>query len=162
MTDIDTQIFRIHYNGIIDVKKLFDAVQSWFSKENFSTLEDVYKFKEATFGHDIEEEITGTKKVNEFIKYEIKVKIVIRDAEFVEVVENGVKKSARRGGAVIEITPRLLTDWQKSLQKGRLGRLKHSLYAYVLKPKIEDHWDTLYYKGISLQKAIKGALNMST
>ena len=163
MTIIDVNpVQRIHYNGVINVSKLLNTIHGWFSAEKYNkVLEPVNKFKEATFGHDVEVEIVGEKKINEYIKYKIEVKIVLRDGESVEIIEGGEKKKGRQGGVVIEITSTLITDWQETMSKGKFSRFKHVVYSYILKPKLEDHWDTLYYKAIALQKTIKNTLNMS-
>src|SRR3989338_8354382 len=102
MTKIDVSMQRIHYNGVIDVSKLLNTIHGWFSAEKYNkVLEPVNKFKEATFGHDVEVEIFGEKKINEYIKHRIDVKIVLRDGEPVEIVEGGTKKKGRQGGMVI-------------------------------------------------------------
>ncbi len=162
MSDVFPNLLRLHYSGTVDVSKLINAIRGWYSSKMYTVAEKTYKHKEATAGHDIELEIEGKRKLNEHVRYFVNFEMKFRDAEPVDVAEGGETKQYRRGKIVIEIKTKLETDWQGSFSKGSWASIKHAVWSYIIKPKLEDHWDALYYDGIGLQKAIKEALGMST
>ncbi len=150
----------IKYRGFYDNDKVLQSIYNWFTENDFWFDVNKYKHTGLATGVKLKIDISGTKKVTEYIRWGAKVYIVIYDIEEVEVIKEGKKIKMHNGKFSAEIVGTLNLDWQKRFSEGTfIKKLGDFLRNYILRYKIVDEWeDELADKMLELANLIKTTL----
>ena len=150
----------IKYRGFYDNDEVLQSIYNWFSENDFWFDVDKYKHTGLATGIKLKINISGTKKITEYLKWKAEVYIVVYDIEEVEVIKEGKKIKMHNGKFSAELKGTLILDWQKRFSQGNfLQKLGDFLRNYVLRYKIVDEWeDELADKMLELANLIKTKL----
>jgi hypothetical protein len=155
---------RLKYRGIFDFAGLYKMIANWFMDKAYYLDEPLYKHK-VPFPSGAEQEIKlqGWKKVDEYLRYNIKIFIHAYDMRDVEVVKEGQVKKLTYARMFIEIDGWLDFDYQ--------GRFDTPFTLYVRdymnkmfywRDLIAIWWDRIYYEVFKLHQCIKEYLEFET
>jgi len=152
--------FLVKHRGFFDQQALFQAIQGWFAAEEMDFSLGDYKIKSTDTGTEILYTAKADRKMTDYIKFYIEIRMRIFNMRDVEIVQDGNKKKLQEGQIVVEINSTLETDWQGRFEKGtwtqKMGTL---IKEKILKYKISDYYeDMLIDKDQSLIRTIKTAL----
>jgi len=154
----------IRCTGIIDYDGLYNLIISWFKDNLYDFIEEKHELKPTQGGKEIKLQWAADKKVTSYLKYVIKIYMILIDVNKVEIVEQGVKKKRVKARVEIKIKAHAELDYQARWEKTKFQKMLRDLYhKYVIKYYIMfDVWLTLYNKIEGLSTKIKKFLNMSS
>lgn len=158
--------FILKYKGIVDFDKLSTFVIKWLQDRNFHINEAKHKHKySCPHGFEIERDIEGWRKIDDYYQYDVVVKFHTWDSFEVEAVRHGVKKKLWNMRLEIQIHFDVVCDYNDRWGKNPvLEKLRNNVYdEYIIKKEIIiKHADPLYYKLLSLHAKLKEFLEMET
>ena len=160
----------IQFSGYFDLKGLYEFIAAWFSRRQYKFHEKAYKRKKA----EIELSIYADKKVNEYVKYTIKIEAHLygdgngpTPVDEVEVIKDGVKKKMMHGRIHMTLSGVIETDYKDLYGQTRwsstpfLRTLQKVFEIGVLGPEIGVKYiDPFYYEVLELFEDIKKYFEM--
>jgi hypothetical protein len=165
MGDYNLRLITLRYNGLFDFESLYAAVISWAKNYGYMWHETVYKHKVPS-PRGAEQELTWimNKKVNDYMKFEIKITIHTWDHKEVEVDIDG-KKMLTNARINMNLQGKMTWDWQGRFAKGgKIAKKLGEWYADIFYKK--DIWsnyhDPLYYRIWNLHAILKKYFEMQT
>lgn len=150
----------LKYEGIFDMNGLYKRCVQFFLEQDWEFHETAYKGKKDELEIGWEPE----KKVTEYVKYIMKVKIHVMDMKEIDVVKEGKKVKLTQGRVRIELNMNIKTDYSSRF-KGHpwMGKLKHFYDKFIFKKEMDTIWeDQLYYTLLKVQTIIKEYMDMET
>ena len=154
----------IKYNGIFDFDNLYKEMTDWFIDYGYTLEEPSVKHKvPSEIGAEQEFELTGWKKITEYVKYWIHIYTVVRNMRDIEVVKDGVKKTMQKGELLIEFYAHVETDYP-GIVDSKFGEYLRDFWDnYLLKKDMDNVWtDQLWYIMYKLHTKVKETLGMET
>lgn len=153
----------IRYKGLFDYDGLYNLIVRWMKARRYWFHEEVYKHKvPSPYGAEQEFTFTGDKKLNDYIKYNLKVSFHLWDMTEVEVIQDGKKKTLTNARIEILFSGNVEVDYEKRMEKSRIwAAIADVYYKYFLKEDLESvHHDTLYYRLYKLHALVKEFFGM--
>jgi len=154
----------IKYQGIFDIDSLFKMGRKWF-------IDNGYEFHEAKFirrelaheGHREDVDWRCTKKITEYIKFEMFIQHVVLAIKPVEVIREGKKMKLSKASVNIQLEGKFLIDYQGRFEKSPwLEALRSWFNKYILyKDLYFVRWDELYDAMYELHGLYKNYLGMN-
>ncbi|MBU0456964.1 MAG: hypothetical protein ABH824_06655 [Nanoarchaeota archaeon] len=154
----------LRYNGLFDFDGLYSAVIDWAKNYGYMWQETSYKHKvPSPKGAEQELDWILTKKVTDYMSYELKLTVHAWDMMEVNVDVDGRKKSLSNARIYILINGKLTTDWQNKFKGGKIAEIIGKWYGKVMKRDIETaYFDTLYYRMWNLHAIMKKYFDMQS
>ena len=155
---------KLMYKGIFDLKALYKVTYDWLISRGYEVHESKYKTIGKPFGREKQLNWQAYKKVTEFVAFWIYIDWNFNDAQEIEVVENGEKKTLTKALLFIQVQHAVELDWMRRFTKTELHRhMLHFLHQWVLRKKIDTLWeDKLRFNCYALVNLMKETLDMST
>ncbi|MCK4521843.1 MAG: hypothetical protein KAU20_04670 [Nanoarchaeota archaeon] len=162
----ETVVPTIKKVGIFDMDGLYKVMQRWFYDNKYYFEETLYKHKPGTAAGK-EEEIgwTGWRKVNDYVKFHIKVFFHIYDIKNIEVIKEGKKVKLTKCRVWIEFNGDVELDYTKRFGQSKFGKFLFDVYnKFVLQEEkvLSNWWDELYYRVYKLHTITKEYLDMES
>ena len=160
----------LQFSGYFDLKGLYQFIAAWFKRRQYKFHEKSYKRKKA----EIEQSIYADKKINEYVKYTIRIETHLygdgngpTPVDEVEVIKDGVKKMMIHGRMHLILTGVIETDYKdlygntRWTQTSFLRTLQKVFEIGVLGPEIGVKYaDPFYYEVLELYEDIKKYFQM--
>lgn len=152
---------RITYEGLFSLKEVMGVIKSWISDKGYFPLEKKHTESIKTEGKHVEIELAPFKKVTDYAKNAVIIKILCTDLKEVTVEIDGKKKKLNQGKLQIILDAFLETDYE--------GRWEQKAIFYVLRTIFEKYVYTPFLSGFEtnlradvdvLRTNIKGYLNL--
>ena len=156
---------RLRYKGVFDWEGLYNAMRGWFKEREYDFLEKRYKHKTQSGGFaEIEVNWESWREETEYVKNWITVYFHIWDFKEVEVVKNGQKMKLNKARMLIEIFPKVETDYEDRWEGSLLKRKLRDFYErFFYRVEIESLWqDKLWYNTNKLHQLAKRHLEMES
>ena len=154
MAKIGMPTIYIKHKGIFNLSEIIQGIKSFLEGDSFKMHFPKHKIKKDE--HEIK--IYGERKMNEYVKFTIKLLIRIFDWKEVEIIKDGEKVKADSGRIAIDLDGVLELDYQ-----GRFGGskfmqgLQDFYHKYIIHRDIGDYWeDELMMRIVNLGKLIRG------
>lgn len=154
----------LRYNGLFDFDGLYAAVVDWAKNYGYRWHETSYKHKVPS-PKGAEDEMTWvlSKKVTEYIKYEMLILVHMWDLTEVEVEVSGKKKHLSNARIDIIIKPTLSYDWQGRLSGTKIADWLGKIYLKAYTKDVESiYGDQLHYRVLNLHALMKKYLDLQT
>jgi hypothetical protein len=154
----------IFYAGVFDYDGLIKMIANWYNEFGFKFHENTLKHKvPSPDGSEQEIELSGYKKITEYVKYWIKIDGHIWELNEVEVkVGNEIKKMAK-GKIKLDLSTQTDLDYNDKFKSYTARKLQIFLHQHIWYKKISGGWtDENYYLMWKLHAEIKKFLKMST
>ncbi|MBI4145969.1 hypothetical protein HY489_01380 [Candidatus Woesearchaeota archaeon] len=150
----------VRHRGFFDFDKLINTIQDWYREEQYEYQVTEHKQKAGDLGFEVRFLAQGNKKITEYVKFYMDVRIAIFGMRDVEVIQDGKKLKLQEGHALVEIMPFYELDWQERFGGSKLAEwMGLMLEKYILKYKIGDYWeDMLLDSSTAFAHTIKHAL----
>ena len=155
----------IKMNGIFDFKGLYHVMHDWFVDRGYYFEETLYKHKvPSPAGAEQTINWSGWKKVNEFVKYWIKLYIKVWDMKQLEVVKNGEKKILTKARLRIFFEGEIEFDYAKRFSGNKFLQSLQDIYLnYIIKKDLQNIYeDQLWYVIYKLHRVTKEFLDFDT
>lgn len=158
-------IITLRYTGLFDFDGLYAAVIDWAKNYGYQWHETSYKHKvPRPTGAEQELEWQITKKVTDYLHFQVNFSIHTWDQKEVEVDIDGKKKSLTDARIYLIMKGKLTYDWQGRFAGSRFAeKLGKWYYQYVAKKEVESvYYDQLYYRMWNLHAILKKYFDMQT
>jgi hypothetical protein len=154
----------IQHRGEFDYTGLMRNAKGWFDAGEYVFAETKHKLSKDGAESKIEVEMEGKKKINEYVRYIVKLLIRTWEMKEKDVIEGGQKVRKNEGRVAIDITANVELDWQNRFGGSKLMQgLQDFMHRFILKTTIEDVWkDRLFWKVRDLGKTLERSLGGAT
>jgi len=154
----------IRYKGIYDLDGIYKLMRQWFDDRKYDFMENVYKDKAASpFGNEVEHNMTPELKVNEFIKFHIKIVTKFYDYKDFEAEIDGKKKMVSDGRFFIKLSADIEFDYENRFKTPFQKKLLFFLIKTLLVRYYEfKYYDKLTYDIYDLHAKLKKFIKMES
>ncbi|MEM4263923.1 MAG: hypothetical protein QW666_03470 [Candidatus Woesearchaeota archaeon] len=151
----------ISYEGLFSVKELYKLINQIIDDKGYIPITSSTEETVEKTGKAIELDLMPFKKLTDYAKSVIKIKIRISDCKDVEITKDKKKHKLNKGKLWIEIDPYLETDYEH--------RWEATPYLYVIRTLFEKYIYTPFLSGfdkqvmddtIFLKEQLKAFLNL--
>ncbi len=133
--------FLIKHRGFFEQTQLMSTINDWLGDLRYYSNIVFKQSGGGPSGKNYYIEITGDRKVSEYVKFHIKLLGKLDGVKDVEIIKEGKKIKTNEGHVHIDILPTLEIDWQARFDGNKfLKALGDFLENYILKYKISDYW----------------------
>ena len=152
---------EVGYEGIFNIKEIYKIIDDWVKDYDYDKVEKVSTEYVRPEGKYVELILEPEKKVSDFVKNIIKVKIIARNLKDVEIEQDGMKKSMQEGNMLITFTGVLETDYEgKWEQKASIFFLRVLVDKYIYKFYTDKFESGLARDVNELSTQVKSFLNL--
>ncbi len=155
----DKQVPIINYKGSFNWGELYSLIRIWLQERNYKYWETKYKHKP----DEIKLEAEGRRKVDDFYRNFIYIKILIHGYKEEEIIQDGRKVKIVTGRMMIRLQHDIEQDWSNQFQG---SPFKKKLLEWTLRVRNKEfeamHLEPHSYQVYELHNRIKTFLNMST
>lgn len=135
---------KVVHSGIFDFKDFYNFLYEWFRSLDYVVLEEKYSEKIKPAGKEVEVLWLCLKKINDYFRFRVKVRIFITRMVEVEITEEGVKISKNKGEIEVKFSGSLESDYENKWEESPIMKFFRGLYdKYIIKSKIEAYEDKL-------------------
>lgn len=140
MAEIDYVVHPItlNYSGIVDLKELYELIRTWFNDKGFFAMEKESEGSEEESGENIYTKFEAFKKVEEYTKYMIQVKIKAKSlketseqykyqGDFIVSFESWLEKDYEDKYENKPIFKFFKGFWEKFAEKSRFNKYEQEL-----------------------------------
>src|SRR3989344_221844 len=108
-TEFGGPVTYIRQKGYFDWADLLKSIRGWLKDEFYNVEETKHKHKP----NEQEVEMSGFRKLNEYVKYYFDIKIRTENVAIVELIKDGKTVKTQEGNVWIELSARMELDWQR-------------------------------------------------
>lgn len=154
----------IKHKGIFDLSDILQGIKKFLEDDYFKVHFPAHKLKQPAGGWEHEMSIYGERKINEYVKFTIKLFIRLFDIKDIEVVKEGRKVKMNSGRIAAEISGVIDFDFENRFGGSKfLQGLQDFYHKYIIKQDIGDVWeDDIMLKMADLGKLIREKCQQDT
>lgn len=154
---------KVEHTGVFDFKNFYTYAHSWLrDKEDYGVVEEKYSEKVSGDAREITIEWKATKKMSDYFKVEIGVKIEVKDLKDVEVEIDGKKSKMNKGKVSVEIKGTLVKDPDSKWDTTPTNRFFRDIYnRYIIPGRIDAMQGKVVGDVISFKEELKAFLELS-
>ncbi len=143
--------------GVFDLFKIREVIAGAFSARKYFMIEKGNSVRILPEGKEYEMEFSGSKKVDNYVKFSITVKFLIQN--FNEVDVDG--KILGSGIATISFTSQVEKDWKNIFGRQGFKNLIREVYEkYIIPDRLISREVELYRETTDIMNAAKDAMEM--
>ena len=152
---------KVGYEGLFSVKELYRLIDAFFREKGYDKREIKNSEKVTPEGKFIEVEMMPWKKVTDYAKNEIWMRIIIENLKEVEVEKNGVKVKLNQGSLKIVFYGYLTTDYENRWEQKPMFFFIRTLFdKFFLKQYVDDFKKNLLGDVNLIRNQVDGFLNL--
>ena len=152
---------RITYEGLFSVKEVMDIILSWLSDKGYLPIDKHHKESVKPEGKFIEFESWPYKKVTDYAKNIIVIRLICTELKDVAIDVEGKKKKLNQGKLQIVFDAYLETDYEARWETKPVFYVIRLMFEkYVYTPFLSGFERNLKNDVYHLKSQIKGYLNL--
>ena len=139
MDAVSLPVIQIKHKGYVDLNQFFKSIRGWLNAEHFRQFESKHKFSPSSR----EVEFEANRKINDYVRYKIKVLIRVWDVKDVEIIKNGKKVAMNDCRVAIDFNGEVEFDWMKNkkFDDSPISKAIHDFYhRFIVKRTREAEW----------------------
>lgn len=153
---------RLEYDGLFDVKDVHKVLQDWASDKGYWLVEKIHSETTRPEGKTIDLVLEPFKKVSDYIKLIVKIRVQFSNVKDVVVERDDKKVKVQEGKVSMLMTGIIETDYEHKWEtKPVWYTLRVLLDKYVLSPFMSAYEREVKNDCESLKNNVKGFLNLS-
>lgn len=136
---------KVKYNGIFSFSDFYNFCYRWLTEETDLIIFE-NKYEEILTGDskNIQIEWTGSKKLTDYFKFEIKVKFRILRLTKVEITQNGTKVETNKGSVEIKVEGIIVKDYEGKFETTAFLKFLRSIYEkWIITSRIKEFEDKI-------------------
>ncbi len=152
----------IEYEGLFDAFELFKLMDEWFHNQGYEKQEirDTERVREK--GKTIDYEIMPYKKMSDYVKYEIDIRVMIKDMIQTEIKKDNKPIKINKGKITILFSAFLVTDLLERWESKPLFFFLRTIYDKFVNKKYMERYDAGLMKDVeNIHTELKAYLNLS-
>lgn len=152
---------KLVYEGLYNWTELYQMMDNWFKERNYQKVEKV-NFEEVKEDHRFFHlELEPKKKVSDYIRIKVKIKIICHDVRDVEVEHDGKKEILQSSKMNITFSAKVETDYENKWEaKPFYFFLRTLMDKYVYKGIIHRYEQEVLKDQEAIEEEIKAYLNL--
>lgn len=137
---------KMKSDGVFDFKGFYAFCYKWLSEEtNLDVEEEKYIEKLKGDKKDVDIEWVGERKLTDYFKFEMKVKLETRNLAEVEIKQGNQKISTNKGSVEMKIKGILIRDYQGKFEKTGFLKFLRGIYEkWIIKSRVEEFEDKIF------------------
>ena len=152
---------KIIYEGLFEVKELYKLINEWIDTKSYAPVEKSCQECVSKVGKCVECELEPFKKLSDYAKSVIKIKVKVDECVDVNIKRKGKQKKIQKGKLTIEFKGTLETDYEHKWEK--------YTWMYVFRKMYEKYFHTPFLSGFEkniredvdhLKSEVAGFLNL--
>jgi len=135
----------IKYNGIFNFPEFYKFCYEWLTEETGLNIQEV-KYEEKIQGETkkIIVEWTGERKLTDYFRFDIKLKLSIGGLANVEINHGGVKVKTNKGSVTVAFKGILVRDYEGKFESTAFNKFLRGIYEkWVITSRIEEFEDKI-------------------
>lgn len=135
----------VKYDGIFNFKEFYKFCYDWFAEEKGITIkESNYSEKLAGDSKDIGIEWNGSKKLTDYFKLGVNIKMKLLNLKEVEIARGEAKIRTNKGGIKITAKGTLVRDYDGKFETTAFKKFLRSIYEkWVIPSRVEQFEDVV-------------------
>jgi len=136
---------NIKYKGVFSFSDFYNFCYSWLTEETgLEVSEGKYEEKLSGDTKNIDIEWSGSKKVTDYFKFEVKIGIKVLGLEKVEISENGKKIQTNKGSISLKVKGDLVKDYDGKFEGNAFRKFLRGVYEkWVISSRVDQYQDKL-------------------
>jgi len=136
---------KIKNTGVFTFADFYQFCYRWLSEEEgFSVSEDSYSEKIAGEAKNIDVVWSGSKKVTDYFKHEIKVTFKVIGLANIETTQNGAKVKTNKGNVELGVKGTLVRDYLGKFEKTATQKFMRGVYErWIVPSRVNEYEDKL-------------------
>jgi len=133
---------KIKSTGIFSFKDFYKFCYDWLKDETGMPFvrEDKYTEKIEGTEKKIEVEWTGEKKITDYFRFDIKIKMKAEKLKEVEITQGGAKIKTNQGAVEVEIKGIIVRDYEGKFEMSAFKKFLRGVYEkWVVPAMVEEH-----------------------
>lgn len=152
---------RLTYTGIFSVVELYQLIDRWTREKGYDKRENKNVEEVKPSGKNIELDIEPWKKITDYVRSSIHMRIIMSDIKEVEVEKDNLKVKMNQGKVQIIIDGWLDTDYENRWEGHPIFFFLRSVFEkYVYKPFTVGYENYVASDVSHLHSTIKSFLNL--
>lgn len=152
---------RITYEGLFLIKDILKTFNEWAGDKGYAPVEVKHTEGNKPDGRYIEADYRPFKKVTDYIKNIIHLRIICSEIKDVIIEQEGTKKKMQQGKVQLIITAWLETDYEHRWETKPIFYVLRTIFEkYIYTPFLTTYTQTLKDDTNLLQDHYKGYFNM--
>ena len=153
---------KMGHSGIFDFSALYSFMHDWFKDELYGVIEERYAEKVTEKGRTVNFEWKATKLVTDYFKFELAIKMEIKDLIDVEVEIDGKKKKMNKGGVDMEVKATILKDPESKWDTTPVLRFLREVYnKYIIRARIDALEEKIKSDAVTFKDEVKAFLDLT-
>lgn len=129
----------IRHKGLFNLADLLDFMYDWCMDEQYKVMEKRYDEKIAGDTKSIDIKRDCDRKISDYFRGRIKLRIIVKDMKKMEVKREGEKVSINSGTIQIKFTALLMSDYQGKWENMPFKKFFRDFYdRYIIRARIEE------------------------
>ena len=150
----------IKYSGIFDFNELMNSINSYLGDRNYIPVQKEHSEKITPAGREVVIDIEPFRDVTEYVRFNIRVSVLVFRMVDVMVEEEGRKVKKQKGDLEFMIKANIKKNWKKTFSKTSSGEFFRQTYEkYFTKKMLSDYEDKLEAEANELIKRVKEVLH---
>ena len=159
--DFIATAIKIKQKGVFNLEELYLLLYKWFELYGYDFQEEEYRDIEKGPGEkNLEIRWYAEKKIDDYIKFVIKVSMMVVGMKEVEIEEEGVKRKTNTGTVEFRFDSYLFKDYEDRWEGGVMKFFREVYDKYIIKGRIESLEGELQEQLYKFIDEIKSFLNM--
>ena len=131
---------KIKHNGVFSFKDFYKFCYDWLKEEeNFALVEKKYSEKISGNEKEIDVEWEASKKMTDYFRFDIKVKIAVKGLTNVELNVGNAKVKTNKGSVEISLKGILARDYEGKFETNAFNKFIRSIYEkWVINNRINE------------------------
>lgn len=135
---------KVVHAGIFDFKSVYNFLYDLFTHYNYVVIEQKYSEKIKAEGKEIEILWLCLRKISDYFRFRIKVRIFILGMTSVEIMRENIKVKRDKGEIEVKIGSYLEKDYESKWESNPVTKFLRGIYdKYIIKTTIEAYEDTV-------------------
>ena len=152
---------KIEYNGPFDANGLFRMISQFMFERGFDFKQDKDFEISSSVGKSIEWQVSPWKRITDYIRYFVKIRVLVTEMVKIDMTIDGKKKKADKGKVIIIMDAFIEYDYESYWQHKPLLYFIQTIYDYfVFKPYSEKFEQVLVHDSNTLHDNIEKFFNM--
>jgi hypothetical protein len=150
------------YKGLIDVKGLYRLIDKWLQEHGYDKFEK-WNFEEVyEDGKQITLKLHPFKKINDYVKIEIRINALLSKLKETTINQDGVKITLMKGQAKFTFDTFVVTDYEEHWSSTPFYFfLKTLIDKFIYRSYTDRYEDVLVADKDKLRREIKSFLNIT-
>ncbi len=158
--DFIASALKVKQVGVFDLTELYLLLYKWFELYGYDFQEQEYRDIEQAGKKNLEIRWYAEKKVDDYVKFVIKVSMLILRMEDIEVESEGMKVASKKGTVEFRFDAYLEKDYENRWEGGPMKFIREVYDKFIIKGRIEALEGELQGELYKFIDEIKAFLNM--